>query len=942
MNPREAHLLSPYRPPTSYPVSLNPDEAEAWLQGYFTLWHPAALLGRTRTPQASSPHDHETPIAEFLYALPTGPHLYLPDLWNERAREASAIVFHATTDRAETTANMLAALREAGRTEPQLDASPEAVQLFAAIGYGYLLIESLFDSMEHEHLLDAEGFWTDIHDAVELLAQPDSIPAIREKLKSASGKLDNARQVLNSNTIRLFDIIMPDTGHWTGPWPQSIAAGLPISLIASGEMLLALRDHAPERFAELKARIIPDLPSTIDICCGAFREREDAMLLAESQQWNLSKARETVRELFDAETVVYARKRSAFHPQLPAWLKHAGFANAVIVTFDGSLTPSRNSAVVSWSSPDGTTIESFGRDPHSASDPLTFFNFVYHLNQAMTQDSTPAVALKHTGEPTAVGYAELITLAELGDAVGEWCGLSRFLAEQHYGDYLGTTTADDYFTDYLDDRVTNLHRPEAVSGFAKHARLRRKLDSAFAMAALQRTLSPIADDEPAWIEKLEQAEDAVETRGVDTETPLPEAEQQIEEVEAVFAQKLAERVQVRSEDGKPGIMVFNPCNFTRRVALEIDNFGGPIPIADPVKAAEFSGSAAKLVVEVPSLGFAWIPKPTSANGAVPKQRIKTAEGSLVRNEFIEAEFDPATGALRAFRDLRTRMNRLGMQMIFQPGSKTRGRSVTITNSGTALGEAICEGDILDEHDAVLARYRNRIRAWMGRPALELRIEIEPVHKPTGYPWHAYYGARFVWRDQRAAIFRGVNGANTQSTYTRPVSPDYLETRLGSERSFVFTGGLPFIQKHGARMADVVLVPEGEQCQTFDLLLACDRDYPMQTAAGWYAPAPLVHTTKGPPSIGPSGWLGHVDLPSLLMTSFRPVTMQNGTSRAVAMRLVECAGFGGASEVRFARDATRAFLVNAEGEVSREIAIVDGAVPVDFSAGETFRITAEWE
>ena len=34
------------------------------------------------------------------------------------------------------------------------------------------------------------------------------------------------------------------------------------------------------------------------------------------------------------------------------------------------------------------------------------------------------------------------------------------------------------------------------------------------------------------------------------------------------------------------------------------------------------------------------------------------------------------------------------------------------------------------------------------------------------------------------------------------------------------------------------------------------------AAGWVAPSPVVYTEKGPPHIGTTGWLGHLDLPSL--------------------------------------------------------------------------------
>jgi hypothetical protein len=224
---------------------------------------------------------------------------------------------------------------------------------------------------------------------------------------------------------------------------------------------------------------------------------------------------------------------------------------------------------------------------------------------------------------------------------------------------------------------------------------------------------------------------------------------------------------------------------------------------------------------------------------------------------------------------------------------------------------------------------------------ELRIEIRPERKPTGYPWHAYYGARFAWRDDRASLFRGVNGTNFQSSYTRPCSPDYLEMRLGSERTFLFTGGLPFLQKHGTRMADVVLIPEGETETTFELLLALDRDYPMQTAAGWIAPAPIVYTEKGPPHIGPTGWLGHLDLPSLHMTSLRPCQPSEGATRAIVARLTETAGFAGAADLNFARDPNRASTVNNEGVPASELTLAEGKIPMDFSANQTYCVRAEW-
>src|SRR5207244_3989602 len=126
------------------------------------------------------------------------------------------------------------------------------------------------------------------------------------------------------------------------------------------------------------------------------------------------------------------------------------------------------------------------------------------------------------------------------------------------------------------------------------------------------------------------------------------------------------------------------------------------------------------------------------------------------------------------------------------------KEIKVTSNGSALGEIISVGELRDEHDSVLAYFRQRFRAWLGRPVLELRIEIFPQHAPQGYPWHAYYGARFAWRDERGVLLRGVNGTGYLTNHVRPETPDYLEVRLAKQSTVLFPGGLPFHQRHGGR------------------------------------------------------------------------------------------------------------------------------------------------
>ena len=929
MTRRPLYLLSPYRPPTSYPVTLADGEAAAWLNGYFALWHPAVLRLAAGPPEAASSYDHDVPKPGAVYCIPEGPSLFQPDGWLELAKAAGAVSFVASADRRETIANLISALREGG--VDATDGSADVATSFAGTGLGYLTIETWFDAADHEHLLDRDGFWADVTAA----AKSDDAREQRSQLKAAAEKLLTAREVLHSGPVRLVDFVSLDNDDTTPPWPGTLAAGLPLNVVATSSRLAKLKADEPDRFAELMAKCPSGLPASVEFCVGGRRERDDATLPVESQLYNLIEGRREAEAITGQPVNVYARHAGASHPHLPGWLHHAGYQSLVASSLDGVTSSHQRGPAIHWPGPDGRALDAFAKDFLNAPEAQTFFNFAYYLHQAANGESQPALAIRHAG-PAGVGYAELVALTDLSNALGEWSGIGRYLADVGPGDYSGPAGPDDYPTDALDDRVTNRKRTDPVSGFANQLRLRRRIDGAFALAALNRTFTVPDAAELDDVNALGRVEAFIETDGADfVGEPAGLAS-----VERTVADRLVARLSARGEPNQIGYYVLNPCAFTRRVALELEPFVGPIPVEGVVKAAQFDADKTRLVVEVPPLGFAWFPR--TGNAAVPKAKVKSAEGTTVRNEFFEAEFDPATGGIKAFRDLRTRTNRLGAVPVFNPGCKTRGTSVAVTHAGTALGEIVSEGELVSEVDEPLAKFRLRARAWVGRPVLELRATFTRTHEPAGYPWHAYFGLRFGTRDDRIALFRGMNGTSYQAGTGRVVSPDFFEFRFGRERSFVFSGGLPFLSKHASKTYDLILNPPGETETTFDLLLALDRDHPSQTAAGWVAPAPVVATDRGPPPVGPSGWLAHLDMPSLMMTDLRPVpTTGDGMTRAVVARFLETAGYGGAAELKFARDPARAFKVNGVGETDHELTLAGDAIPLDFSGGELLRVRAEW-
>jgi alpha-mannosidase len=919
MTTRELILLSPYRLPGKDALMLANDDVACFLNGYSALWHPAALQGAGVPPHIGSPYDYEQPSAGHVYAVPESPPLVLPDDWDERVHAAGAIAFKASADRQATLTNLREALQVS-------DNDPENARPFFAIGFGFLMVEALAEAMDHEDLLSAPELWHDVQEAVTAVSAEDSEGCNRH-LQSAAERLLSAREVLYPTTIHLIDLGLLD--ELMPGLPASLDRGMPVNLIAAASVLERLGREQPERLAALRERLAVE---SAELCGGPYLEREDALLPLESQLWNLLKGLAAYKELLDYEVRVFARKRFAFHPQLPLLLTSVGLTRALLLAFDDAVLPSYRTCVINWPSLDGKQVEAFTRVGYPADNAQTFFHIAHYLHRTIMEDHAATLVLQHGAAPAAPWYLDWLELSRLAPVLGQWTTFSRYFNDVQAGEYVSAVSPDEFHADYLSERTT-AHSAEPASWFPRHVTARRKLDTAWTLTALRRSLSPIGDGSSSMEQRLIELESQVEVCAGQEEAvkALDEALQQTAEV-------LAQRLLARATGDTPGYLILNPCSFTRRLALELDDFGGPVALGGPLKAIQLDGHLGRLVVEVPALGFAWVPRSGPPGTPVPPARMRLADERSVRNEFFEATIDPNTGGLQGIRDHRTRINRLGQMLVYNPGSTMRASKVSVTCNGPALGEVVSEGVIVDDQGQEAATFRQRFRAWLGRPLLDVRIEISPHQPPVGYPWHAYYGSRFAWRDDRTALMRGVNGTSYLTTHTRPESPDYLDLRLGRESTVILTGGLPFHQKHGGRMLDVILVPEGETARIFDLGIGIDRDYPMRMALGMCTPVPVVRTTKGPPHVGASGWLFHLDVPNVVLTTLRPA--ENGGDAVVA-RFFECAGHSGQAELRCARDPTRAVLLDARGTDVLEARTEGDAAVFDVMQGDVVQLRIEF-
>src|SRR5437764_12734681 len=113
-----------------------------------------------------------------------------------------------------------------------------------------------------------------------------------------------------------------------------------------------------------------------------------------------------------------------------------------------------------------------------------------------------------------------------------------------------------------------------------------------------------------------------------------------------------------------------------------------------------------------------------------KMRLGDQQTHTIRNDHFEVEVDAASGGMKAIRDHKTRINRLGQMLVFNPGSRMAAKEIKVTSAGPALAEIVADGFLIGEQNQNLASFRQRLRLWMGRPLLEMRIEITPIQPPS--------------------------------------------------------------------------------------------------------------------------------------------------------------------------------------------------------------------
>ena len=710
---------------------------------------------------------------------------------------------------------------------------------------------------------------------------------------------------------------------WRIGWPAALEFGVITNFIAASATLEKLAEHAPNRFAQLKSAVQGELA---EVCGGSYLEREDPLLPIDSQLWNLRHGLDRAKELLGADIRVFARKRFGYHPHMPLFLNSNGLTKALFLVFDESSgLPSYANIVVSWPSPGGKQVDAFVRPPNYADSVETFFNLGHYWFKTTREDHAATIFLLHRDKPTAVWYRDVMELARLAPVIGKWTTFSKFMSEVTAGEYPSLMTADDFHFDFLSERIAE-QSAEPVSMFPRHLRTRRRIDACWTYAALHRALSGVRDT-------------------LDVESELTAIEMQAESTMAIPARarrsgKAASPSPWRSDCNRVRSQqagLHDPQPVRLRPAGGPGSRRGQASVAHRRRRQGVPARRGQMraVIEVPALGFAWLPREgppgTPADdhqGSLGDPQAHTIRNDSFRGRGRSGQRRPQGGA----------RSQDPASIAWAKCSSSTPAAAWSPRKSRSPRAARPSREIISARRPYRRAGPGSRRAsasgcgsgWAGR-FWRCASRLTPQQPPAGYGWHAYFGARFAWRDERCMLVRGFNGMGYISNHPRPQTPDYLDIRSAMPKTMLSAvmppadhgdsspAGCRSIKSKAGRMVDVILVPEGEKTTVFELGIALDREVPMQTAWGYASPLAIVPTTKGPPHIGASGWLFHIDASNLLLTAHDPGLGEPRSAGAglvedaITARFLECANYSGLAEFRCVRDPVRAVVLDARGQ-----------------------------
>ncbi|MGQ0634129.1 MAG: hypothetical protein ACT4QC_05950 [Planctomycetaceae bacterium] len=965
----ELIVLIPSHGLEDFPTELAENDAASLLNSFAVAWHPALLAAARRLPRFQRADEPPAPAPNCVVFLPAPCEGSLPCGWADNMAAQGSTVVRGAFDRPTLIAAAIAAI------DPRPAIDPDWVADFLALGFCHIQIEVLTRKMRHFGNVDTANLEREALAAAQAALAGDA-ETVRTRLRTCFEILREARERFYPVDCYLLDLCLLIPRLADRHLQTALAAGPPLSVLATAHDLAEIAETAPEAGALLKEAAARGV---VDFVCGDWREQPLPLMPLNSIIWQLEHAQRLVAEAYGVRPVVWGRRRYGLFPQLPQLLRKAAFAGALHVVLDDGIYPDAEYTKLRWEGIDGTPLDALTRIPLAADAAVSFLRLPDRLAESMDNDHVAGIIFARWPEVNCPFFEDLHRIHRYAPVLGRFVTLTEFFTKTESPTRHSKNRPQEYLTPYLFQAVARQER-DPISRYAGRFERRTTFDSAMFLSGVQQVLLGLSPQPVADLEEMIEGP---------SESASPEeihaAVERLDNHLQRAAQQLAE-LMLRGAGERRGWMVFNPLGFRRRVAIPFAGEGlRPEPVGEQ-SWLQPGGERVSLTLDLPGAGFVWVPATDQAPAAAVAPEPSLAEPHVLRNEWFEVHINETTGGIARIKGPGRSPARLSQQLnyrfsrerTFSVGeadaaeqlsthyAEMRRLSTEVTCAGPALGEVVTEGEIVDQtNGARLAGYRQTVRVWRGRPVVEIESELNIDRMPDGEPWHNFFASRFAWHDETASLTRASQMAASEAADERIESPHYVEIATADQRTTIVAPGLPFHRKTGPRMLDTLLVVAGETRRRFRFVIALDCDYPLQAALEATTPAIVIPTDRGPPPSGAAGWYFHLDAKNVQLLALLPVLPEPGeaipTSDAVypageaglaafstpgspgnpsgqppsgcGVRLLETEGRPGRVKLRCFRQPIQARLRDFCGKTVAPVSIEGDAVVLNLSAFE---------
>lgn len=964
----ELIVLLPCHSLEDFPIHYEADEAEAILSAWSALWHPRLIASAAAMPTWQRVDCPPETLAGRLIVVPEMCDRQLPAGYISWAEESGAAVVSRLRHRNEIVAAALDALDDR-KADDQADSeadsraqsdavADELAADFLAVGFLYLQVELLTRRMRYMSNINQANFNLQITAAAAsfVAAKYDEC---RRRLQNCFDVLAEAREHFYPVDAYLIDVVLTAATTLGESLRRELADEVPRNILLAGDDLVALAEQHADTLADFRDAWAA---KRIGIIGGSFGAADPPLDDPETVLADFQRGLALFEQHLGHQPAVWGNRRFALAPWLPQLLSKLGFVGAWHVSLDEGRFPTSDQAKTRWEGLDGTALDALNRAPLDASRADSYLGLSIKMGESMDHHHVACVVLAHWPGHVSHWHEDLRRGHRYAPVLGKFVTIEDFFAESSSAYHFVRFEADEYRSPLLKHDVLR-ERSDPIS---RHVRAHQAAANRAAQDALATVATALGGAEGVPVRENRDLDVESGTDKRPDDEPPGEKAQTVAAIDDLVA-AVAKRIPRVASGGSPGVLVFNPLSFKRRLAVTMPPGMAAPEAGDHVLAAGSDGSTGRAVVEVPPLGFAWIGARESQSASTPapkrgrtKPPAAMADASgLLQNGYIEAHVNPVTGALQSFRSVHHRKNVLSQQLAFRtpgpprsPGEPWRDPDeaavysvmaadrVAVTSAGPVLGEIVAAGRLLDREGKRLAGYRQTFRLWRSRPTLEVDIELNIDREPRADPWNSYYACRFAWADDTANLFRDVGGLRQQTELSRIEAPHYVDLDLVQGAVTILTLGLPYHRLSGPRMLDTLLVTRGETCRRFRMALGLGLKQPLAAALDLLAPTAMLPDPTTAPAAGATSWFFHVDARNVIATHWSPLVEGN---RCVGFRtrLLETQGRATKARVTALHPIATAREVDFRGEVVYELPTDNGSAVADLAAGQWLDLEARW-